>query len=61
MKVFLSWSGEASKEAATALYNWLPTVIQTVKPYMSAENIRANAGASISPNSWKKRTSGSFV
>jgi hypothetical protein len=39
MKVFLSWSGEASKEAATSLYHWLPTVIQTVKPYMSAENI----------------------
>jgi hypothetical protein len=39
MKVFLSWSGERSKEAALALHGWLPTVIQTVRPYMSAENI----------------------
>src|SRR5258708_34410512 len=39
MKVFLSWSGEQSKLAAKALHDWLPTVIQTVRPYMSAENI----------------------
>lgn len=39
MKVFLSWSGETSKAAATALHVWLPTVIQTVRPYMSAESI----------------------
>jgi hypothetical protein len=39
LKVFLSWSGEKSKAAATALHGWLPTVIQTVRPYMSAENI----------------------
>src|SRR5260221_13115017 len=39
MKVFLSWSGEQSKLAAKALHDWLPTVIHTVRPYMSAENI----------------------
>ena len=39
MQVFLSWSGATSKAAATALYNWLPSVIQTIKPYMSAESI----------------------
>jgi len=39
MKVFLSWSGEQSKSAAKALHDWLPTVIHTVRPYMSAENI----------------------
>jgi len=39
MKVFLSWSGESSKAAATALHTWLPTVLQTVRPYMSAESI----------------------
>src|SRR6476660_2121519 len=39
MKVFLSWSGETSKQAATALYEWLPTIMQTVRPYMSAESI----------------------
>lgn len=39
MKVFLSWSGAASKAVATTLHGWLPTVIQTVRPYMSAESI----------------------
>ncbi len=39
MKVFLSWSGETSRQAAHALYQWLPTIIQTARPYMSAESI----------------------
>jgi TIR domain len=39
MKVFLSWSGKDSQAAALALHAWLPTVVHTVKPYMSAENI----------------------
>jgi hypothetical protein len=39
LKVFLSWSGENSKLAALALHGWLPTVLQTIKPYMSAEDI----------------------
>jgi len=39
MKVFLSWSGDQSKLAAKAIHEWLPTVIQTVQPYMSAETI----------------------
>ncbi|QCN95873.1 TIR domain-containing protein [Azospirillum argentinense] len=39
MKVFLSWSGEASKAAALTLHTWLPSVIHTLKPFMSAESI----------------------
>lgn len=39
MKVFLSWSGERSKAIATALYEWLPLVIQEIVPWMSATDI----------------------
>jgi hypothetical protein len=39
LKVFISWSGESSKKLAIILHEWLPTVLQYVKPYMSSENI----------------------
>ena len=39
MKVFISWSGERSKIAATGLRNWLPDVIQAVTPWMSSVDI----------------------
>lgn len=39
MKVFLSWSGNESKQLATIFKEWLPNVLQYVEPYMSAQDI----------------------
>jgi len=39
-KVFLSWSGSDSHSVAQALYEWLPVMLQSIKPFMSSEDLR---------------------
>jgi len=39
MKVFISWSGDYSKNIAEILRQWIPAVIQAVKPYYTPDDI----------------------
>lgn len=38
-KVFISWSGELSKQVAALLKKWLPSVIQDIDPFFSRTDI----------------------
>ena len=41
VKVFISWSGEHSRQIALALREWLPQALQAAKPYMSEKDTEA--------------------
>jgi len=40
-KVFISWSGERSRELAQALHGWIPLVLHNVEPWLSEADIEA--------------------
>jgi hypothetical protein len=39
LKIFLSWSGETSHKVSLIFRDWLPSVIQSIEPYVSSEDI----------------------
>ena len=41
MKLFISWSGERSKQLAIALKGWIPLILQYVEPWVSDSDIQA--------------------
>jgi hypothetical protein len=43
MKVFISWSGDHSRQFANAIREWLPRVLQAAKPYFTPADIEKGA------------------
>lgn len=39
MEIFISWSGTASRQIAEVLSEWLPLILQKVKPYFTPNDI----------------------
>jgi hypothetical protein len=43
MNVFISWSGHLSKQIGEIFKDWMPTVIQSIKPYFTPSDIEKGA------------------
>jgi hypothetical protein len=39
MKVFISWSGDRSRMIAEELRDWLPTIVQSLEPFISTQDV----------------------
>lgn len=42
-KIFISWSGELSKALGETIRDWIPKVLQSVKPYFTPDDIEKGA------------------
>lgn len=47
MRIFISWSGDRSGKLATALQQWIPKVLQIVRPWISSASIDPGARWSV--------------
>jgi len=43
MNIFISWSGQLSKQIGEVFKDWMPTVIQIIKPYFTPSDIEKGA------------------
>jgi hypothetical protein len=43
MQVFISWSGDKSRDVAAALRSWLPHVLQGISPFVSSRDLSAGS------------------
>ncbi|MDV6262182.1 toll/interleukin-1 receptor domain-containing protein [Rhodococcoides yunnanense] len=43
LRIFISWSGDLAREITMVLHDWLPKMLDRVKPWMSAKDIPAGA------------------
>ncbi len=41
--LFISWSGQLSQKVAQHIHEWMPTVLQSVDPFLSSEDIEKGA------------------
>src|SRR4051812_28041674 len=58
MKIFVSWSGDASREAAELVKDWLPNVVQELDVWVSSQDI--GKGEKWSATLWESLTEISF-